>query len=73
VGNIPWKTTRDELAALFSDFGIVERVTISKQRETGRSKGFGFVDIREDKPGSAIEALHGASLGGRRLTVRPAR
>lgn len=73
VGNLPWKTTSDELAALFSDFGIVERVTISKQRETGRSKGFGFVDIREHKPDAAIEALHGASLGGRRLTVRPAK
>jgi superfamily II DNA/RNA helicase len=73
VGNLPWKTTSDELGALFSDFGIVERATISKQRDTGRSKGFGFVDIREHKPGAAIEALHGASLGGRQLTVRPAR
>jgi len=73
VGNLPWQTTADELDALFSEFGIVERATISKQRNTGRSKGFGFVDIREHKPDAAIEALHGASLGGRQLTVRPAR
>jgi superfamily II DNA/RNA helicase len=73
VGNLPWKTTADELNALFSEFGIVERATISKQRRTGRSKGFGFVDIREHSPDAAIEALHGTSLGGRQLTVRPAR
>jgi superfamily II DNA/RNA helicase len=71
VGNFPWKTTADELDALFSEFGTVERVTISKQGR--RSKGFGFVDIREHKPDAAIEALHGASWGGRQLTVRPAR
>jgi superfamily II DNA/RNA helicase len=72
VGNLPWKTTSDELDALFSEYGTVERATISKRR-TGRSKGFGFVDIREHSPDAAIEALHGASLGGRQLTVRPAR
>lgn len=73
VGNLPWKTTSNELKALFSDYGTVERATISKQRKTGRSKGFGFVDIREHKPDSAIEALHGVTIGGRQLTVRPAR
>lgn len=73
VGNLPWKTTSDELEALFSDYGTVERATISKQRRTGRSKGFGFVDIREHSLDGAIEGLHGASLGGRQLTVRPAR
>ncbi len=73
VGNLPWETTADELGALFSEFGIVEQATISKRRKTGRSKGFGFVDIREHSPDAAIEALHGASLGGRQLTVRPAR
>lgn len=73
VGNLPWQTTADELDELFSEFGIVERATISRQRKTGRSKGFGFVDIREHKPNAAIEALHGASLGGRQLTVRAAR
>jgi RNA recognition motif-containing protein len=61
------------LDALFAEFGIVEKVSISKQRRTGRSKGFGFVAIREHKPNPAIEALHGVTLGGRQLTVRPAR
>ncbi len=73
VGNLPWKTTADELNAMFSEFGIVERATISRQQKTGRPKGFGFVDIREHETDAAIEALHGASLGGRRLTVRAAR
>lgn len=73
VGNLPWETTSDDLDVLFSEFGIVERATVSRQRRSGRSKGFGFVDIRENKPDAAIEALHGASLSGRQLTVRPAR
>jgi len=73
VGNLPWSTTGDELGALFSDYGVVERATISKARKTGRSRGFGFVDIREHRPDAAIEALHGASIDGRQLTVRPAR
>lgn len=73
VGNLPWKTTSDELHTLFASYGTVERAVISKQRKTGRSKGFGFVDIREHSPGAAIEGLHGTSLGGRQLTVRPGR
>lgn len=73
VGNLPWKTTADELSALFSEFGTVERATICRQQKTGRPKGFGFVDIPEHETESAIEALHGVSLGGRRLTVRAAR
>jgi RNA recognition motif-containing protein len=73
VGNLPWKTTADELDVLFSAYGILERATISRQHKTGRSKGFGFVEIREHRPDAAIKALHGASLRGRQLTVRPAR
>lgn len=73
VGNLPWATTSDELDALFAEYGIVERATISRQRKTGRSKGFGFVDIREHRPGAAVAALHGVSLNGRQLMVRPAR
>lgn len=73
VGNLPWETTSDQLKTLFSEYGTVQRAAISKQRKTGRSKGFGFVDILEHKPDSAIEALHGATVEGRQLTVRPAR
>jgi RNA recognition motif-containing protein len=45
----------------------------ANSRRTGRSRGFGFVDIREHKPNTAIEALHGVTFGGRQLTERPAR
>ena len=73
VGNLPWKTTSEELVILFSKFGLVERATVIRQPRSGRSKGFGFVEIREHKPDSAMVALNGTSLGGRQLTVRPAR
>ena len=73
VGNLPWSTTSGDLGALFSKYGVVERAEISTQGKTGRSKGFGFVEIREHRPDAAVEALHGASLRGRQLTVRDAR
>ncbi len=73
VGNLPSETTSDDLGVLFSEFGIVEWATVSRQRKSGRLKGYGFVDIRENKSDAAIDALHGASLSGRQLTVRPAR
>lgn len=73
VGNPPWETSGDDLGVLFSEFGIVERATVSRQRKSGRSKGFGFVDIRENKPDAAIDALHRATLSGSQLTVRPTR
>ncbi len=73
VGNLPWKATSGELEELFSGYGRIERATISRQQRTGRSKGFGFVDIVEHRPGAAIAALNGAMMGGRTLQVRPAR
>lgn len=73
VGNLPWSTTGDDLRRLFSDYGKVKRATITTQRKTGRSKGFGFVDILEHSHDGAIEALNGSELGGRSLRVRPAR
>jgi superfamily II DNA/RNA helicase len=72
VGNLPWKTTSQELGALFAEYGNVERATISTQARTGRSKGFGFVDIVEFQPNRAIEALNGVVVGGRALRIRPA-
>jgi superfamily II DNA/RNA helicase len=72
VGNLPWKTTGQELEALFAEYGKVERATISTQARTGRSKGFGFVDIVEFQPNQAIEALNGVVVGGRALRIRPA-
>ncbi|MFP4074328.1 MAG: DEAD/DEAH box helicase, partial [Actinomycetota bacterium] len=73
VGNLPWSTTGDDLRRLFSDYGNVKRATITTQRKTGRSKGFGFVDILEHSHDGAIEALNGSEFGGRSLRVRPAR
>jgi superfamily II DNA/RNA helicase len=72
VGNLPWKTTARDLEELFSGHGRVERASISRHAKTGRSKGFGFVDIVERQLGTA-SALDGATLGGRVLRVRAAR
>ncbi len=73
VANLPWATTTDELHALFGRHGEVHQTTIVTDRRTGRSKGFGFVDMSAPGARSAIEALHDTTLGGRHLTVRPAK
>ena len=73
VGNLPWSATGEDLKTLFSDYGTVQRATVTTQRKTGRSKGFGFVDILEHSHDEAITALNGLELGGRSLRVRPAR
>jgi len=73
VRNLPWTTTERELEALFADHGTVERATIAKQKKSGRSKGFGFVDMSDKHAGTAIEALKGVHLGGRPLEIRFAR
>jgi superfamily II DNA/RNA helicase len=72
VGNLPWKTTSEDLEELFAEYGTVERATISTQAKTGRSKGFGFVDMVEHRPNEAIESLNGVVVGGRPLRIRPA-
>jgi superfamily II DNA/RNA helicase len=72
VGNLPWKTTDDQLAAMFSAHGPVETATISTQRNSGRSKGFGFVEMPESHHAGAIRALDGFKYEGRVLSVRPA-
>ncbi len=78
VGNLPWSTTEEELHEIFSAYGEVTRTKIVTDRETGRSRGFGFVDMEEEAAAKAIEAWNGQELGGRPLTVnlaqsRPAR
>jgi len=73
IGNLPWRATSGELEQLFSPFGRVEQATISTQANSGRSKGFGFVEIVEHQRDEAIEALNGTMMGGRQLRVRPAR
>jgi cold-inducible RNA-binding protein len=73
VGNLPFRTTEDELSELFSQAGAVESVSIITDRETGRSKGFGFVSMNADEADKAIAQFNGAQFGGRALTVNEAR
>jgi len=73
VSNLPWNATTEQVQALFGRFGKVDHTTIITDRRTGRSKGFGFVDMSRPAAETAIEALHGSMLDGRDLTVRFAR
>ena len=74
VGNLDYATTNDELKAAFEQFGAVESATVIMDRETGRSKGFGFVDMNNDEEAkAAIEGLDGKPLGGRNIRVNEAR
>lgn len=74
VGNLPYKTVETDLADLFGRFGTVERATIVKDRETGRSRGFGFVEMTDHAAGTeAIETLLQEEFNGRPLTINEAR
>ncbi len=73
VGNLPFRTTADELRDLFAQHGNVNDCVIPEDRETGRSRGFGFVDMDDQDGPGAIEALDGADLDGRALRVNEAR
>jgi RNA recognition motif-containing protein len=72
VGNISFQTTSEELVQLFSQYGTVLGAQIVSDRETGRSRGFAFVEMH-DGADEAIAALHGTQMGGRTLTVNEAR
>jgi RNA recognition motif-containing protein len=72
VGNLPYGTTADDLRDAFMQFGTVTRTQVVSDRETGRSRGFGFVEMA-DGGDSAIEAMNGAPFMGRTLTVNEAR
>jgi RNA recognition motif-containing protein len=74
VGNLVWDATADDLLALFQEHGQVARAQVITDRETGRSRGFGFVEMDDDAEAQkAIEALNGAPFKGRPLTVNEAR
>ena len=74
VANIAFTTTEEELSQLFESYGIVDRTQIMTDRDTGRSRGFGFVAMPDaTEAQAAIDGLHGTSLGGRMLTVNEAR
>jgi len=73
VGNLPFQTTEDDLSDMFSQMGNVESVRIITDRDTGRSRGFGFVEMADDDADKAVEQLNGQDMGGRALTVNEAR
>jgi cold-inducible RNA-binding protein len=74
VGNLPHDTTSDELRTLFSDVGPVESCNVIMDRETGRSKGFGFVEMNSKETADAAkEKLNGQEVNGRALTVKDAK
>jgi len=74
VGNLEFNTSEDELRHLFEVYGQVDRVSIMTDRETGRSRGFGFVEMANAEEGEkAIAGLNGSQLGGRTLNVNEAR
>jgi len=73
VANLPWGTTESDIERMFGRFGDVHAATLIFDRRTGRSKGFGFVDMPRPEARAAIDALHGTKMGGRDLTVRIAK
>ncbi len=74
IGSIAWATTSESLRAAFEQSGAVTSAKVITDRETGRSKGFGFVDMsNDDEAAKAIERWNGAELDGRKIVVNEAR
>ncbi|MFW6323914.1 MAG: RNA recognition motif domain-containing protein [Desulfovibrionales bacterium] len=73
VGNLPWSATEQEVRDLFSQYGEVSSVKLITDRDTGRARGFGFVEMEAQGADAAIDALDGQDFGGRNLKVNEAR
>ena len=74
VGNLDFGATEESIRSLFEEYGAVERVSVLKDRDTGRSRGFGFVEMtNSEEADRAINALNGTNFGGRPLNVNEAR
>lgn len=73
VGNLPYQASEEEIRDLFAQYGEVHSVKMITDRETGRPRGFGFVDMGDADADAAIEALDGRDFGGRSLRVNQAR
>ena len=73
VGNLPWSATEEQVQDLFSEYGNVLSVKLVSDRETGRARGFGFVEMEDGDADAAIEALDHVSFGGRTLRVNEAK
>jgi RNA recognition motif-containing protein len=74
VGNLPYSVSDSDLQTMFEPFGAVQSAQVIMDRDTGRSKGFGFVEMSSDQEGqAAIEGMHDKDMNGRKLTVNEAR
>lgn len=73
VGNLPFSATEEEIRDLFSSYGTVQSVRVITDRETGRPRGFAFVEMDDRGADEAIQALEGSDMGGRSLRVNEAR
>lgn len=73
VGNLPFTATENELRDLFASYGDIDSVAVIKDRDTGRSRGFGFVELADDaRARDAISELDGYDMGGRKIAVNEA-
>ncbi|WP_291327845.1 RNA-binding protein [Desulfovibrio sp. UCD-KL4C] len=73
VGNLPWSSSEEDVKVAFEEFGEVISVKLITDRETGRPRGFGFVEMEDQGALKAIESLDGVDFGGRNLKVNEAR
>ena len=73
VGNLPWSITEEELLQAFQTHARVISARVITDRETGRSRGFGFVEVQDEDAEKAVEAMNGQTLGGRDIVVNEAR
>lgn len=73
VGNLPYSVDEEDIRSLFEEFGDVNSVKLISDRETGRMKGFGFVDMEDAGGANAIENLDGSDFNGRNIKVNQAR
>ncbi len=73
VGNLPYSATENEVQELFGEYGEVLSVALPTDRETGRARGFGFVEMANEAAAKAISAVNGKDFGGRTLNVNEAR
>jgi RNA recognition motif-containing protein len=73
VGNLPFEATTEEVRAAFEAYGTVHEVSLVTDRDTGRPRGFGFVEMDSEAANAAIEGLNNKDFGGRDLTVNEAR
>ena len=73
VGNLPWSTTEEDLRELFAPIGATQSAILITDRETGRSRGFGFVELEDEAADQAISQLNGTEYGGRQLKINEAK